>query len=146
MSVIKWVGGIIGTLVFVGALLPDKSGQSVPVGKTARAAIATSAPEPPSPQCPEGYAAAGRRGCFTVDSISNEHGDLYSVRGKVISKKSCENLLVVLSATDSDGNVICDGNGMIADVAAGQPEAWSGNVLGCPQEPANVSLKLSTCM
>jgi hypothetical protein len=119
---------------------PAKSSSAQPTEAVQRA------PEPPSPQCPSGFAAAGSRGCFTVDSLSNVHGDIYAVRGKVISKESCSNLIVTLSAMDSAGAVICDGNGMVADVAGGKSEAWSGNILGCKQKPANVSLKLSTCM
>jgi len=64
----------------------------------------------------------------------------------MISNETCDNLIVILSATDSNGTVICDGNGMVTDVAGGQSEAWSGSILNCAQKPAKVSLKLSACM
>lgn len=146
MGAIKWVGGIIGVLVVASVLSRDKPSGTVSVGAPATVTAKTVAPKPPTLQCPAGYAVAGSRGCFTVDSLSKEYGDMYSVRGKVISKESCNNLIVTLSATDAAGTVICDGNGMVADVAGGQSEVWSGDILGCKQKPANVSLKLSTCL
>lgn len=146
MGAIKWVGSIVGVLVVVSALSKDKPSESVSVGAGMSTSAKAAAAEPPSPQCPSGFAEAGSRGCFTVDSFSSEYGDTYSARGKLISKESCENLIVSLSATDSAGNVICDGNGLVADIAGGKSEPWSGNILGCKQKPANVSLKLSTCM
>lgn len=151
MSTIKWVGSIIGVLVVVGAMSKNEPSRPAivgasTVGASTSTAHTTAAPEPPSPQCPSGYTVAGSRGCFTVDTVSKDYGDTYSVRGKVISKESCSNLIVTLSATDSAGNVICDGNGIVTDVAGGKPEAWSGNILNCERKPANVSLKLSACM
>lgn len=153
MGAIKTVGGIIGVLVVVSWLSKDKPSDAVSVAASvARTASASAAvaepvtPKAPSLQCPSGYGVAGSRGCFTVDSISKKYTNMYEVRGKVISKESCENLIVTLSATDADGNVICDGNGIVTDVAGGQSEAWSGNILNCEEKPDSVSLKLSTCM
>lgn len=147
MGLIKFVGGIIGVLVVVGALSKDKPGEAVSVGASVGKSILaqTVTPEPPSLQCPAGYAAAGSRGCFTVDSISNVHQDIFSARGKVISKDTCNSLIVELSATDAGGAVICDGNGIVSDVAGGKSEAWSGSILNCDQKPTKVSLKL-TCI
>jgi len=97
-------------------------------------------------QCPDGYERAGSRGCFTIDSMSKQYGSIYSVRGKLIARESCNNLIVTLAAADASGNVICDGNGMVSDVAGGQAERWDGNLINCPKTPANVSVKLSACM
>lgn len=107
------------------------------------------APQEPSFECPEGFSKAGTRGCFTVDSVASTgtaNFGIKKVRGRVISKKDCETLVVSLSGLDAEGRVLCDGNGMVSDVAGGTPEPWDGQMLRCSEEPSSVSLKIATCM
>ncbi len=129
----------------LGAMFGDGDASSAPIGN-APSSFIPPAPTAPTMQCPAGYSVSGTRGCFTVDSITKSVGKFYQVRGKLVSKESCDTLVVTLSAEDAGGSVICSGNGMVADISAGQAEPWEGSVMGCEQKPSSVSLKLATCL